>query len=150
MYNQNYLDGTPCGSGGRCQDGTCEGNSTLNQIGGWFDRNRNIWIPIVAVVSALVVLALLSCMWSSCRRRRRAAARAKATPPAPRPEMNNWQSLNGHYGSPPPPGGAPFQPPPPAYGQNNGVHGGMQSHMYEHPPPQQFGQWNRTRSMRYA
>lgn len=159
MYNQNYLDGTPCGSGGRCQDGTCEGNSTLNQIGSWFDRNQNIWIPIAAVLGALLAIAILSCMFSSCRKRRRAAARAKAAPPPrPRPEMNNWQAFNGHYGNSPPahhgngaahPG---FQPPPPAYGQgmNNGVHSNMQSHMYEQPPPQQFGRWNRTRSMRYA
>ena len=155
LYNQNFLDGTPCGSNGRCQDGTCEGNSTLGQIGNWFDRNQNIWIPIAAVLGGLLVIAILSCIWSSCRRRRRAAARAKAAPPPPPPQMNqanSWQNLQGHYG----PGGHPgpgagsvhnFQsPPPPTYA----TPAMTQNHQYEHQQPQQFGPWSRQRSMRYA
>lgn len=159
MYNQNFLDGTPCGSGGRCQDGNCEGSSTLNEIGNWFDRNMNIVIPVASVLGGLLLIAILACIWSSCRKKRRAAKRVPVPPPQQQqpPQMSGWQSYQGHYGGPgqhgPQQNGVHnFQqpPPPPAAYGGRGTPGPPGNHMYEHNEPEQFGRWNRTRSMRYA
>src|SRR5579871_6798225 len=36
IVQQNYVDGTPCGLGGTCQTGVCEGGSTGAAISSWF------------------------------------------------------------------------------------------------------------------
>lgn len=158
-YRQNFLDGTPCGSGGRCDNGTCEGSSSVNAALKFFKDNKHILIPVGSVLGGLLLLAILSCIWSSCRRRARARKRAKITTPTG-PEMtNNWQNFNGHYGPNggqrgPGPGPGPNrfpQPPPAAFPQAS-------RHQSPHPqpggdyipPPPNYGPWSRQRSMRYA
>lgn len=122
QYPQNFLDGTPCGAGGHCLDGQCEGTSTWQEIQYWIQNNLNIFIPVVAVVGVLVLAAIGSCIWSCIRRRR--VRRPKVVNQT---EMRNWP--------------APTQPPR-AHG-NGG---------YGYPPvPDGYQQWGaRTRSMRYA
>ena len=156
-FNQNFLDGTSCGSGGKCSNGSCEGTSTLKEIGQWIQDHKPIFIPVVGVVGGLILIAILSCIVSSIRKRRRRRKLAKG------PEMQSWpSSYNGqqtqeqgqwnqqrqwpessgaivsnhpmpapdHYNNPYPPPPGPYPPP---------------------PGPDESGRWmNRQRSMRYA
>ncbi|KAI9279447.1 Metallo-peptidase family M12-domain-containing protein [Umbelopsis sp. AD052] len=113
LFTGNFIDGTPCGVGGACSNGTCStanfGSNALN----WIQTHLNIFIPVVCVVGILLLCCLLSC----CRRRRvqgRSAAYIVTTPqpmyvpPPPPPGMPY-----GQYASPSPP------PPPPAHHQYN-------------------------------
>ncbi|KAH7321120.1 ADAM protease ADM-B [Stachybotrys elegans] len=94
-----FLDGTPCRGGGRCQDGECQGSSSINEIMEWINNNLNIFIPIVVVVGLLILSAILSCIWSCCRRGRQRARKV----PAPRQhEMRNWPAYRGGPAGPPP------------------------------------------------
>ncbi|KAH7156816.1 Metallo-peptidase family M12-domain-containing protein [Dactylonectria macrodidyma] len=102
--NQNFLDGTSCGGGGRCSNGSCKGGSTWQQIIDWFKRNKNIAIPVGSVIGALILLSLISCCYTCIRRR---VSRRRAPKPT---EMNSWPAMargaNGNYPHPngPPPG----------------------------------------------
>jgi hypothetical protein len=83
VYNQNFLDGTSCGGGGRCQSGLCEGGSTWGRIMDWLRENKNIAIPVGVVLAVLLLLAIGSCVWSCIRRCRRPHRRI----PKPTAEM---------------------------------------------------------------
>jgi len=141
---QYFLDGTPCEGGGKCSNGNCQGSNLGKQISSWFTENQNIVIPVASVVGGLILLAILGCCISSCRRRRRGAKLPKAPSPAwnygPMPMAPG--GINAHHDVhavgavlPPYPGagaGVP-QPMPMQQQQNN-------------------GRWEplRTRSFRYA
>ncbi|KAF5235172.1 hypothetical protein FANTH_11814 [Fusarium anthophilum] len=120
--NQNFLDGTPCGGGGRCQSGSCEGASTWKEIENWFKSNKNIAIPVGCVLAALLLLSI-SCCCFSCIKRRMARRRA-----AKQPAMGAaWPGY--------PRGPAPNQQGPYIYAPIDNNNGWQQQ---------------RTRSMRYA
>lgn len=137
-FNQNFLDGTSCGSGGRCSAGSCQGSSSTREIGDWIRNHRNIFIPVVTIVGSLVLLAIACCCIGSCRRRRRRRQQTKAAA-----EMSVWG------GPPAAPGLHPassrarlshapapdiYPPPPPAY-----------------TPVEADGrEWRRGRGVRYA
>jgi hypothetical protein len=125
-YNSNFLDGTSCGAAGRCNNGSCDGQSVWAQITQWIQDNLEIFIPVVSVVGILVLAAIGSCILSCFRRRRRTRA-VKASPPnvsSPNwhmsgaqqvpPPQASWHNQNPYPGSP-----GPIQPvhaPPPQYG----------------------------------
>ncbi|KAJ5089618.1 Disintegrin and metalloproteinase domain-containing protein B [Penicillium argentinense] len=90
--NQNYLDGTPCESGGHCESGQCKGSS----VGGWIRDHKNLVIGICVGVGSLILLALLFCMINRCRMAK-AKKRIAKKPPMGAPPM-------GRYGPPPPRG----------------------------------------------
>ncbi|KAI0271587.1 Metallo-peptidase family M12-domain-containing protein [Gloeopeniophorella convolvens] len=52
------IDGSPCGYGGTCQNGTCHTGSLLDTAKAWYVQNLQISIP-VTIVAALLALALL-------------------------------------------------------------------------------------------
>jgi hypothetical protein len=110
--NQNYLDGTPCDSGGHCSNGQCKGSS----VGGWINDHKNIVIGVCVGVGCLILLALLYCVTSWCRRARARQRMAKAPPPRypgppgmPPPGMrgppapNQWAGYPNGYPNVPPP-----------------------------------------------
>ncbi|KAJ6015102.1 hypothetical protein N7540_009693 [Penicillium herquei] len=101
--NQNYLDGTPCDSGGRCNNGQCKGSS----VGGWIKDHKNLVIGICVGVGSLILIALLYCIIGWCRglrsRRRYMNApppRYPGPPPGP-PGMRGPPPPNQWYGQPP-------------------------------------------------
>ncbi|KAJ5679306.1 Disintegrin and metalloproteinase domain-containing protein B [Penicillium macrosclerotiorum] len=104
--NQNYLDGTPCDSGGKCYSGQCKGSS----VGGWVRDHKKLVIGVCVGVGSLIVLALLYCLISRCRMANARRRIAKAPPPA-----------MGRFAGPPrgPPPGPPRGPPMGWYGQPN-------------------------------
>lgn len=108
---QNFLDGTTCGGGGKCSNGQCKGSSFGKEIKSWIDDHRSLVIGIAAGVGALVLLMIASCIWRSFKRRkynRAVAANAKAWPQG-RPNPNyrgdpGYQVRGAGYNVPVPPG----------------------------------------------
>ncbi|CZT01947.1 related to ADAM family of metalloprotease ADM-B [Rhynchosporium agropyri] len=78
---QNFLEGTPCGGGGKCILGSCQGSSVGKEITSWIAKNQTLVIGIAAAIGGLVLLAMLSCCVSRCRQRRRSRAIKNAPPP---------------------------------------------------------------------
>ncbi|KAM6531784.1 hypothetical protein FSOLCH5_001235 [Fusarium solani] len=125
--NQNFLDGTPCAGGGKCDNGDCKGSSTWKEIVGWFEDNKNITIPVGCVIAGLLAIAILSCCYSCIRRR---ISRRKAPKPT---EMHAW----------------------PAYARGANPHTQPSYNYAPLDNQQNWGNnqqqnWGRTRSMRYA
>lgn len=71
IANQYYTTGTPCGNGGYCDAGVCNVGSIGQQFDSWFQRNKNWFIPVIAVIGGLIVLTALWCWISSCIARRK-------------------------------------------------------------------------------
>ncbi|RDA94806.1 hypothetical protein CP533_4245 [Ophiocordyceps camponoti-saundersi (nom. inval.)] len=166
-FNQNFLDGTLCGGGGKCSDGQCKGASTLNEIGSWLRDHKTILIPVVCVIGGLIVIAILTSVVSSIRhrmRRRKLMQTAKAAgwpsagnninghrPPRQPMQQRQWSDSSGSnaafFGYQPP---GPPPPPPPPHGPYH--------RPYQQSPPPPFterpnldpGGLQRQRSMRYA
>lgn len=104
---QNFLDGTSCQGGGKCSNGVCSGSSVGKEIKSWIQSNRTLVIALASVIGGLIVLAILSCCISRCRRRRNIKPRAGQNIPPPgyqgsrsgrgRGGPNQWNAI------PPPP-----------------------------------------------
>ncbi|KAK3111220.1 hypothetical protein LTR53_013749 [Teratosphaeriaceae sp. CCFEE 6253] len=88
---QNFLDGTVCGGGGRCNNGQCKGDSVGGQVKSWIDDHKALVIGISASVGALLLFSVFGCLLRCCRRRRH---RTKAPPPPPMPPPGGWQGWN--------------------------------------------------------
>lgn len=115
---QNFLDGTPCGNGGHCNNGNCEGSSIANAAKSWIDDHTDVVIGIACGVGGVIVLSILWCLFNRCRRARHAKAMANAAPvqyggawPGP---MHQPGPMGG-WGNPPSGGyrGLGTEPPPP-------------------------------------
>ncbi|CAG8564596.1 7452_t:CDS:10 [Diversispora eburnea] len=86
----NFIDGTPCGFGGKCSDGKCVNMSS------WFDQNKKIVIPIGIVLGFLISLCLAQCLYKGCRRRHRKIRVTSDTSPgySPRGYSQGYNNLN--------------------------------------------------------
>jgi hypothetical protein len=138
---QNFLDGTTCGGGGKCQNGVCQGSSVGGEILSWIDSNKTLVIALCSAIGGLILLSVLGCIWRCCRRRKQ----PKVVPMA---MANGWASgpPRGRNNRAPWVGNVP--PPPPM--QSNGRWGapGYNGYNgYNNAPPQQM--W-RQPTVRYA
>ncbi|KAL9632259.1 MAG: hypothetical protein Q9204_003865 [Flavoplaca sp. TL-2023a] len=132
---QNFLDGTPCGGGGRCSNGQCRGSSAAGEIGSWIQNHRDVVIGVSCGIGGLIILAILSCCIQRCRKPKKVRARS---PPmqqgwvgGPVPQGNGWNHAAGSTSRGRWPGG----------GQSPGY--------WQHPPPPLPPQYTRP-SVRYA
>ncbi|KAF2017415.1 zincin [Aaosphaeria arxii CBS 175.79] len=139
--NQNFLDGTPCSGGGRCQNGQCSNSNVGSEISEWFKKgnNQTIVIAVASGVGGLLALCILGCCWRSYKRRNRqkkyaAAAAASAAPYGYGGGNNRSRSHRGNG----PPGPVPPQPQMGQHWQPSNV---------PQPPPPMF---QRSSSVRYA
>lgn len=73
---QNFLDGTSCGGGGRCKNGSCKGTSVGGEIKEWVSHNKTLVISLSTVLGSLALIGILSCLLSCWRRKRLAPASA--------------------------------------------------------------------------
>lgn len=135
---QNFLDGTSCQGGGKCDNGQCKGSSVSKEISSWISKNKTLVIALASVIGGLLILAILSCCISRYRRRQRMLKRP--APPPPR----GWA---GPWAAPPPP---PMQqqngPRSPMAGNNGGYWENGRWKQPTHPPPV----WTPGPSVRYA
>ncbi|SCV71700.1 BQ2448_3288 [Microbotryum intermedium] len=123
VLDQSYRDGTPCGYGGRCNNGECAAGSALDTAKGWFRSNLTIAIPVTIVIGLLIIAiiyAILRCCF--CPRQSMRPRKNKKGPPSSQyiPSGNS----NGVYynnGAPPQTYQNGHYPPPPpqAYQQSN-------------------------------
>ncbi|PWN41031.1 hypothetical protein IE81DRAFT_197799 [Ceraceosorus guamensis] len=77
ILSSNFIDGTSCGYGGRCENGECRSGSSTDTLGAYFREQPQIAIPVTIVVGIIVLLvlwALLRCIVGACTRRRRASS----------------------------------------------------------------------------
>jgi hypothetical protein len=134
---QNFLDGTSCQGGGKCDNGQCKGSSVGKEITSWIHNNKTLVIALASVIGGLLILAILSCCWSRYRRRKNLRKRAPPPPPS------GW---GGNWATPPPPipvqGGARS----PMAGNNAGYWENGRWKQPVHPPPV----WTPGPSVRYA
>ncbi|KAK5116351.1 hypothetical protein LTR62_007898 [Meristemomyces frigidus] len=89
---QNFLDGTVCGGSGHCSNGQCKGSTPSGQIKSWIDDHKPLVIGLAAGIGGLLVLALLSCLISACRRGNRRGPKGNAPPIPPPGGWQGWQS----------------------------------------------------------
>ncbi|KAL2185236.1 hypothetical protein L209DRAFT_427608 [Thermothelomyces heterothallicus CBS 203.75] len=169
LLNQYFLDGTSCQGGGKCRNGDCVDTSLSQTILEWIQDNKQIAIPVIAIGGGLILLALLSCVWSFCARcsRRRRSRSNKL--PAMSPPRGPWGGGNPYRGvrgvlrgsgaggvrggqSPPMrpgPAYAPVPSPPPMDGLGSAP---PPPYPHQHQQPQQDMRWEsmRSGSFRYA
>jgi hypothetical protein len=106
---QNFMDGTPCDSGGHCYGGQCKGSS----VGGWINEHKNLVIGLAVGVGSLIALMVLYSLIHRCRAARARKRMAKNVRPTP--VMGRYQGRRLSRGpprGPPPPTGPPMMPPP--------------------------------------
>ncbi|KAF2726650.1 hypothetical protein EJ04DRAFT_582556 [Polyplosphaeria fusca] len=153
---QNFLDGTPCVGGGKCNNGQCNGSSVGNEVKSWIDDHKPLVIGLASAIGGLIVLSILGCCWRSFKRRQ--TRKKYATGPAYRgpPQYGAPPQFNGapQYGGPPPPYGGRSR----SHGRRNGPQspngsgGPLMSQMG--PPPSNVPApppiYNRSNSVRYA
>ncbi|SGY63867.1 BQ5605_C007g04841 [Microbotryum silenes-dioicae] len=139
VLDQSYRDGTPCGYGGRCNDGDCEAGSVLDTAKGWYRNNLTIAIP-VTIVAGLLVLGIIYALLRCCfcpRQSLRPRKNKKGTVPSSQYAVPSGPPTGGgfHNGPPPPQAyqNGHYPPPPQAY----------QNGHYPPPPPQVYQQSNR-------
>ncbi|KAI9278850.1 Metallo-peptidase family M12-domain-containing protein [Phascolomyces articulosus] len=122
IFNGNFLDGTPCGSGGRCRDGSCDYGSTNNKALAWLQDNKEIAIPVGVVLALILLFILIRCFLRGCccwpgltayKTRRRALQHSQVAPP-PAGYYNN--STPDHSSRPP----SSIPPPPPPVRSSGG------------------------------
>ncbi|KAI9664379.1 MAG: hypothetical protein M1831_002312 [Alyxoria varia] len=146
---QNLLDGSPCGGGGHCANGECEGSSFGREVRNWIDNHRNLVIGLACGIGSLILLAIFSCCWSRFRRRKRlpkgghrAGPNGEWFGPPPMGQRGGGPSMSGGRGSTAGAAGL-NQPQVPAathYGQPGAPYGGGwgQTNQWAGPPPPRY------------
>lgn len=148
QMQQNFLDGTPCGGGGKCSNvsaapvfpplrfltcsrhlqGQCKGSNPGSAIVDYIHKNKNLVIIICSVIGGLLLLAVTGCIVRCCSRPRR-SRRAQPIPPMQQHQawVNNQRGTNGGAWM----SGAHLQNNvPPPYGGYNGRWGPQPSVRY--------------------
>lgn len=107
IVQQTYVDGTPCGSGGKCENGLCEGGSAGAAISDWFSQNKTVVIVIASVLGGLLLLCLAGCFLRNFGRKKGTPnrqmpylppQRRAAPPPPPRnPSMTYYPGSAPSY-----------------------------------------------------
>jgi hypothetical protein len=98
------IDGSPCGYGGHCYNGTCDPGSWQDRLAAMYTQNLQIAIPVtiaVAIVVGMIIYSIARCCFSACAR----GGRRKP------PKKQGWDANNGMAMAPYPQPG--YAPPPP-------------------------------------
>ncbi|KAI8335012.1 Metallo-peptidase family M12-domain-containing protein [Chlamydoabsidia padenii] len=138
IFTGNFLDGTPCGVGGACKQGSCSLENFGSNAKNWIDNHLQIVIPVAIVVGLLVLACISRCIFSGTRGYRNinnnGGTYVMTTMPG-QPAYNSYPPPSGQYyapppnqQSPPPPGwvdpstynGPSPMAPPPSYSPNTG------------------------------
>jgi len=87
---QNFLDGTPCGGGGQCQNGQCQGSSVGKEIAQWVKSHKAIVIGVCVGVGVILILLALRCAFSFWRRRRYPPVQKRGRRRPPKTNAQLW------------------------------------------------------------
>ncbi|KAL9060611.1 MAG: hypothetical protein Q9162_000562 [Coniocarpon cinnabarinum] len=149
---QNLLDGTPCGGGGKCSNGRCMGSSVGKEVGNWISNHKPVVIGIASAIGGILLFAILSSIWSRIRRRRNLKNLPKGPDGQPMTMGPPGYPPNAFTGPPPSGGyyggggwqqnsqawnqqGNNIPMPPPSYAQPTNMSGGLSGS----PQPPQHG-----------
>ncbi|GES82535.1 zinc metalloprotease [Rhizophagus clarus] len=143
-----FVDGTPCGFGGRCNKGQCDSGSIGNTLSSWINQNKKIAIPIIVILGSLLLCCIIQCAYRCCNRRRPQTSklRVPSLPPDDGYSRSNnysnynYNNYNNSYGAR---NGSNWVDPTPY----NGYEGGSAPPM---PTPIPAHQQQRSRSPDYA
>ncbi|CAI2188868.1 7272_t:CDS:10, partial [Funneliformis geosporum] len=91
-----FVDGTPCGFGGRCNKGQCGSGTIGNSFSSWLNSNKRIIIPIAAVVGLILLCCILQCVFRCCRKRRNNATKIRIPSLPPKSRTNSYNTHNGY------------------------------------------------------
>ena len=121
---QNFLDGTPCGGGGNCENGVCKGSSVGGEVKSWIDDNKTLVIALASAIGGIILLAILGCCIRACRK-----PRGKKMPLVP----GMGRQRRGVHGNGP--RGGWDGPPVPPNMQQRGYGGNALPGQWHPPPP---------------
>lgn len=93
---QNFLDGTSCQGGGKCNNGLCQGASFGNEVKSWIQDNKTLVIGLSCGLGGILLFSLACCCVSRCRRRNRLRNRASMPPPIPPSGWNNGHRVQSY------------------------------------------------------
>ncbi|KAF2839573.1 zincin, partial [Patellaria atrata CBS 101060] len=68
---QNFLDGTECGGGGKCDNGRCRGSNFGKEVTSWINDHKPLVIGVSCAIGGLVILSIIGCIFRRCRRPKR-------------------------------------------------------------------------------
>ncbi|KAI7862691.1 Metallo-peptidase family M12-domain-containing protein [Spinellus fusiger] len=157
LFNGQFVDGTPCGIGGACKNGSCDLSNFGDNAKNWLENNKNIAIPVGVILGAILLLCVGRCIFYGCcggsryhvlqNSNKSVYVVGSGLPPPPPPGFYNapYYPPPMQSGAPPPPGWVDpsayntYNPPvpPPVYSNNPSV---PQTHdTYEMQPP---GRWD--------
>ncbi|KAK4991342.1 hypothetical protein LTR50_001927 [Elasticomyces elasticus] len=152
---QNFLDGTDCGGGGKCSNGQCKGASVGGEVKSWITDHKPLVIGVASAVGALILFSIIGCI-GRCLRRRKNGGRASKQQIAPAawsqgwtgPQAPNqgWQGDRRRAMSPPPPTSMQQQ----YAGGTQWYGGGGASSQYVPPPAPPPHTYRNVSSVRYA
>ncbi|KAI8637171.1 Metallo-peptidase family M12-domain-containing protein [Parasitella parasitica] len=66
MFSGNFIDGTPCGFGGRCLSGDCQNGGPIGSSMLYLGDHKNVAIPIGIVVFLVISAFALLLFWLGC------------------------------------------------------------------------------------
>ncbi|CAG8613941.1 6033_t:CDS:10, partial [Funneliformis caledonium] len=89
-----FVDGTPCGFGGRCNKGQCGSGSISNSLSSWINQHKRTIIPIAAVIGALLLCCILHCVYR-CKKRRNNPTKLRIPSQSPPSRTNSYSAHNG-------------------------------------------------------
>ncbi|CDH56326.1 zinc metalloprotease [Lichtheimia corymbifera JMRC:FSU:9682] len=112
IFNGFFLDGTPCGIGGTCKDGTCSLDNFGDNAKNWIDNHKEIVIPVAIVVGLLVLFCIFRCCCMSYYRRRNGGVYVIGGTPQQPPPPPYYPPPQAQWVDPSRYNGAPSMPPP--------------------------------------
>ena len=131
-----FTDGTPCGIGGVCKQGSCNSDNFGGNVKNWIDSHLQIVIPVAIVVGLLLLFCIFRCCCYGERSGYNNITTTAYVVPAQQPypaQYNNTQAP--YYPSPPPPGQQYYTPPSQGWVDPARYNGGGNYHNPQAPLP---------------
>lgn len=89
IFSGNFIDGTPCGFGGRCLSGECQNGGAIGSSMLYLSDHKNVAIPVGIIIFLAVCILGFLLFWFGCFRctgykekRRRKSRTASSTSPS--------------------------------------------------------------------
>lgn len=68
LFSGNFIDGTPCGFGGRCLSGSCQNGGPIGSSLFWVREHEKIVIPVCIIAFLIVCSIAFLLFWFGCYR----------------------------------------------------------------------------------
>ncbi|KAG2207169.1 hypothetical protein INT47_012222 [Mucor saturninus] len=68
LFSGSFIDGTPCGLGGRCLSGACQNGGPIGSPLFWVREHENIMIPVCIIAFLILCSCAFLLFWFGCYR----------------------------------------------------------------------------------